>query len=150
MAEIFPSEGLNLVLAIVPKNGTNASTTYIGLWGTSFSASTVGTAGNPRASYDEVASAGSYTRKSIAAASWGANADGGGSADQPGRKTTAGQVTFDTATAAWGTINGFFIADSTTIDAGALYFACNFDDTTAITVNTNDIVKVTPTWEIRN
>ena len=149
MAEIFPSEGLNLVLAIVPKNGTNAASTYMGLWGTNFSASTVGTAANPRSSYTEP-SGGAYARQAIAAASWGANADGGGGASEPGRKTTAGQVTFPTATAAWGTVNGFFLADSSTSAAGALYFAANFDDTTAITVNTNDIVKVTPTWEIRN
>lgn len=149
MAEIFPSEGLDLVIGIVPKGGATVSTTYIGLWGTSFTASTVGTAANARASYTEP-SGGAYARQSIAAASWGANADGGGGASEPGRKTTAGQVTFPTATAPWGTINGFYLVNSSTGGAGSLYYACNFDDTTAITVNTNDIVKVTPTWEIRN
>jgi hypothetical protein len=149
MAEIFPTEGLDMVIAILPKNGANVASTYIGLWGTNFTASTVGTASNPRASYTEP-SGGAYARQTIAAASWGANADGGGGASEPGRKTTAGQVTFPTATAVWGTINGFYLVSSATAGQGSLWFACNFDDTTAITVNTNDIVKVTPTWELRN
>jgi hypothetical protein len=28
--------------------------------------------------------------------------------------------------------------------------ACNFDDTTAVTVNTNDVIKVTPTMQANN
>jgi len=148
VAEIFPTEGLDLIIGVIPKNGTTPASTYMGLF-TTFTASTVGTAGNPRASYTEP-SGGAYARQTIAAASWGSNADGGGSADQPGRKTTAGQVTFPTATAVWGTVNGFFIANSSATSAGSLWFACNFDDTTAVVINTNDIIKVTPVWEIRN
>ena len=30
------------------------------------------------------------------------------------------------------------------------YFAANFDDTTAVTINTNDIIKVTPTINWQN
>lgn len=150
MAEIWPSEGLDLVLAIFPKNGSNVATTYLGLWGTTFTASTVGTAANARGSYTEVSNAGSYARVAIGSAAWQANADGGGGASEPGRKTAASQQTLQTATAAWGTVNGFFLVNTSTIAAGSAYFACNFDDTTAITVNTNDIVKITPTIEIRN
>ena len=65
---------------------------------------------------------------------------------QSGRGSAAAQVTFSTATAVWGTVNGFFVANSTTNAAGVVYFAANFDDTTAVTVNTNDVIKVTPTW----
>lgn len=148
MAEIFPNEGLDLVIAIVPKNGTNAGTTYMGLF-TAFTASTVGTGGQGRSAYTEP-SGGAYARQNVTAASWGANANGGGSGNEPGRKTTSSQVTFPTATAVWGTINGFFLGDTSTAAAGSLYFACNFDDVTAVTINTNDIIKVTPTWEIRN
>lgn len=148
MAEIFPNEGLDLVIAIVPKNGTNAASTYMGLF-TTFTASTVGTGGQTRSAYTEP-SGGAYARQAIGSASWGANATGGGGGNEPGRKTTASQVTFPTATAAWGTINGFFLGDTSTASSGALWFACNFDDTTAVTINTNDIIKITPTWEIRN
>src|SRR5215831_17740764 len=123
MAEIFPNEGLDLVIAIVPKNGTNAASTYIGLF-TTFTATTVGTGSNPQASYTEP-SGGAYARQTIGSASWG------GTANEPGRKTTAGQVTMPTATAVWGTVNGFFLSSTVTAASGSCYFACNFDDTTA-------------------
>ena len=150
MAEIFPTEGLDLIMGIVPKGGATVATTYIALWGTTFTASTVGTAANARASYTEP-TGGAYARQSIAAATWGAQANGtSGSSDQPGRLSTATQITFPTATAPWGTLNGFYLVNSSTAAAGSLYYSCNFDDVTAITVNTNDIVKITPGWEIRN
>src|SRR5215831_14892971 len=122
MAEIFPTEGLDLVLGIVPKGGATVATTYMALWGSAFSASTVGTANNARASYSEP-SGGAYARQSVPAASWGANANGtSGSTDQPGRLTTATQITFPTATAVWGTVNGFFLCNSSTAAQGSLYY----------------------------
>lgn len=130
MAEIFPSEGLDLILGIVPKGGTNVSTTYMGLF-TSFTQSTVGTHGQGRSAYTEPGG-GAYARQNVTAASWGANADGGGGAGAEGRKTTASQVTFPTATASWGAVNGFFLADTSASAAGSLYFAANFDDVTAV------------------
>lgn len=146
MAEIFPDEGLDYILAIFPKNGSNIATLYIGLF-TSQTASTVptrdATGGATPSGWTE-ASGTSYARQSIAAASWGANADNGN-----GRKTTAGQVTFPAAGAGgWGTCNGFFIATAASSQAGdtIIYFA-NFDDTTAITVNENDVVKITPAMQ---
>lgn len=143
MAEIWPDEGLDLVLAVFPKNGTNAASTYIGLF-TAFTASTVGTSGQTRADYTQV-SGGAYAHQTIAAASWGATAAGSG-----GRKTTAGQVTFPTATAVWGTVNGFMVLNTSTAAAGSVYMAANFDDTTAVTINTNDVIKVTPTIQYNN
>jgi hypothetical protein len=140
LAEIFPDEGLDLILGVIPKGGTTPATTYLTLF-TTFTASTVGTAGQTRSAYTEP-SGGAFARQSIAAASWGAQGAGTG-----GRLTTAAQVTFPTATAVWGTINGFALGDTSTAGSGKLYFACNFDDVTSVTVNTNDIVKVTPTWQ---
>lgn len=138
MAEIWPDEGLDLVLGIFPKGGATVATTYIGLF-TAFTASTVGTAAQTRSSYTEP-SGGAYARQSIAAASWGSQAAGSG-----GRQSTAGQVTMPTATAVWGTVNGFAVFDTSTGAAGKVYFAANFDDTTAVTLNTNDVIKITPT-----
>lgn len=143
MAEIWPDEGLDLVLGIFPKNGTNAATTYIGLF-TAFTASTVGTAGQTRSAYTQV-SGGAYAHQSIAASSWGSAAAGSG-----GRQVVAGQVTFPTATAVWGTVNGFMLLNTSTAAAGSVYMACNFDDTTAVTINTNDVIKVTPTIQYNN
>jgi len=136
MPEIWPDEGLDQVLGFFPKNGTLPANTWMGLF-TTFTANTVGTNTDTRASYTEPGSGG-YARQTISSASWGAQA-----AATAGRKTAAGQVTFTTATASWGTINGFFLANS--LSTGSLYFAANFDDTTAVPIQSNDVIKVTPT-----
>lgn len=143
MAEIWPDEGLDIVLNIFPKGGTNLSTTYLSLF-TSDTASTVGTAAQGADHYTEPGS-GAYARQSIAAASWGAIAAGTG-----GRKTTAAQVTFPTATGAWGTVNGFWLANQLSATGDVALFAANFDDTTAIAPQTGDVVKVTPTIQYNN
>lgn len=144
-AEIWPDEGLDLVLGIFPRGGAVPGSTYLGLF-TTFTASTVGTSGQTRTAYTEP-SAGSYANMPIASttATWGAIAAGTG-----GRTTTASQQTFPTATAVWGTVNGFLLKNSSTINAGVCYMACNFDDTTAVTINTNDVIKVTPTVQYNN
>lgn len=146
MAEIFPDEGLDAILAIVPKNGTNLANTYMFLFtgGTAStvpaSSATIGTMGGGFAE----ATGTSYARQAIAAASWGSAAAGTG-----GRKVTAGQVTFPTVgSGGWGTINGFGLASAST--SGVALFYANFDDTTAITSAVNDVIKVTPTWQINS
>ena len=142
MAEIFVDEGLDDIMAIFPKNGTNLATLYIGLF-TSQTASTVPARSAVLATQTGIteATGTAYARQSIAAASWGAQATNGN-----GRKTTAGQVTFPTVGAGgWGTANGFFIADAST--AGKCIYAANFDDVTAVTLNAGDVIKVTPTMQ---
>lgn len=151
MAETFTNEGIDYMMAIFPKNGTNLATSYVGLWtggSGSPSASSVGTmntcvlatpTGITEAAFT------SYARQSVAAASWGAQAAGSGAASG-GRQSTAGQVTFPAAGAAYATaILGFFLATAST--AGVSIFVANFDDTTSIaTLALGDIVKVTPTF----
>ena len=143
MAEIWPDEGLDIVLEIFPRGGANLTSTFLTLF-TAFSASTVGTAGQLADAYTEP-SGGSFARQTIVSASWGAIAAGTG-----GRKTTASQITFPTATASWGTINGFWLANQLSASGDKAIFAANFDDTTAVTINTNDIIKVTPTAQYNN
>lgn len=142
MAEIFPTEGLDYILGVIPKGATTPATLYLGLF-TSQTASTVpaNTAvlstqtGVTETTYT------AYARQALTAATWGAIAAGTG-----GRKATYPQVTFPTVGATpGGNINGFFIATANT--AGIAIFYANFDDTTAITPATNDIIKVTPTWQ---
>jgi hypothetical protein len=145
MAEIFTDEGIDTIMGVMPKNGTNFATLYCGLF-TSQSATTVpartATGGASPSGWTEAAYT-SYARQSIAAASWGAQATNGS-----GRKTTAGQVTFPTVGATGALVNGFFIA--TTSASGAsdkiLYFA-NFDDGAAVDLHTNDVIKVTPSMQ---
>ena len=140
MAEIFPNEGLDLIYAGYPKGATGPANTWIGLF-TSWSATTVAGSAATVASWSEVASAGAYARGTISSASWGTVGT-----TQSGRGSGAAQVVLATATAVWGTVNGFFIANSATQGAGNAWFGANFDDTTAVTVNTNDVIKVTPSW----
>jgi hypothetical protein len=140
VAEIFPNEGLDLIFGVVPKGGTGPANTWIGLF-TAHTASTVGTSAEVVASLSEVSNSGAYARGTISSSSWGTVGT-----TQSGRGSAAAQVIFATATAVWGTVNGFFIANSATNAAGNIWFMANFDDTTAVTINTNDIIKVTPTW----
>lgn len=140
MAEIFPNEGLDLIFAGYPKGATGPANTWLGLF-TSWTASTVAGSGSVIASWAEVSNAGAYVRQTISSASWGTVGT-----TQSGRGSGAAQVTFATATAVWGTVNGFFIANSATNAAGNVWFGANFDDTTSVVINTNDVIKVTPTW----
>ena len=80
---------------------------------------------------------GSYAAQTLATSAWGASSISTGL----GIKTAYSQITFPTVTSGPSTINGFYI-----FDAGALYCIAqaNFDDGTAVTVNTNDVVKLTP------
>ena len=146
MAEIFVDEGLDKLLSIFPKNGSNLSTLYIGLF-TSQTASTVpgrdATGGTSPGGWTEAAGTG-YARQAISAASWGANSTSGS-----GRKTAAGQMTFPTVgSGGWGTANGFFLATHSSSQSGdTLIFFANFDDTTAVTLNENDVIKITPSMQ---
>lgn len=140
MAEIFPNEGLDLIYAGYPKGATGPANTWVALF-TAFTASTVCTSAGVVASMTEVSSAGAYTRQTISSSSWGTVGT-----TQSGRGSAAAQVTFSTASAVWGTVNGFFVANSVTQGAGNIWYAASFDDTTAVVVNTNDVIKVTPSW----
>jgi hypothetical protein len=140
MAEIFPNEGLDLIYAGFPKGGTGPANTWLGLF-TAYTASTVGASNAVMSSWTEVTAAGAYTRQTISSASWGTVGT-----TQSGRGSAAAQVTFATATAVWGTVNGFVVTNSLTTNAGNVWFGANFDDTTAVVINTNDVIKVTPSW----
>ncbi len=147
MAEIYPDEGLDVILAIFPKGGATlaVASQFVGLW-TSFTASTVGAYNNTRTDYAET-NYGSYARTVIP--SWGSPADGDIGGAHTGRKVVAGQVTMPTATSnGAAAINGFGLYDASTL--GHVLFAANFDDTTAVTMNTNDIIKVTPTIQFNH
>lgn len=141
MAEIFPDEGLDLILGQFPKDTTRITSTGLCLF-TSQTASTVMTSGQTLTNVTETTYT-SYAAQALATATWGAVGAGTG-----GRKTTYPQVTFPTVGASGATINGFYIADSTT-DTKVICQA-NFDDVTAVVLATNDVIKVTPTITYQN
>ena len=140
MAEIFPNEGLDLIYGGFPKGSTGPANTWVGLF-TAFTASTVGTSAAVIASWSEVSNAGAYTRGTISSSSWGT-----AGTTQSGRGSAAGQVTFATATAVWGTVNGFFIANSLTNAAGVRLLRRQLRRHDGRGGEHQRRIKVTPTW----
>jgi hypothetical protein len=145
MASVFFDEGLDKIMGIVPKNGTNVASLYIGLF-TGLTGSTVpartATGGASPSGITEVTGT-SYARVQILAASWGAPSTNGS-----GRKITAGQVTMPTAGGAWAAADGFFIATNSASGAGdILIYAANFDSGLVRTLANGDVIKVTPSMQ---
>lgn len=140
MAQMMPDEGLDVIMAIFPKNGTNLTNTYLCLF-TSHTASTVITHAQTMADITETVYT-SYARQALAAATWGAQAE---RPTNLGRQSTYPQVTFPTVGATGATINGFFISDILSTTGDKCIGMANFDDVTAVVLATNDIIKVTPT-----
>ena len=108
----YTNEGLDLIYAGYPKGATGPVNTWLGLF-TSWSASTVAGSAAVIASWAEVSVAGAYARGTIASSSWGTVGT-----TQSGRGSGAAQVTFATATAVWGTCNGFIVCSGATGGAG--------------------------------
>ena len=139
MAQMMPDEGLDIVLGQIPKDTVKYTSPLNLALFTSQTASTVITHAQTIANITETTYT-NYARQSLAAATWGA------AAERPtnlGRQTTYPHVTFPTCGATGATINGFYITNNGhTVCLGQ----ANFDDTTAVVLAQNDIIKVTPTW----
>lgn len=143
MAENFCDEGLDYIINLYVRNtGSILATTYLNLF-TSATASTVPgrTATGAPTGWTEATGTG-YARKSMASTDWGAPAT-----NASGRRTVGNQMTFATVGAGgWGTVNGF--GHSSAATTGTCFWFANFDDTTAVTLNVNDIIKITPTIQL--
>ena len=141
MAEIFPDEGIDAILTIWPKNGTNVGTVWMGLFTSQTSTTCPANSAVLLTSTGVTEATGtSYARQPITSGSWAGDAAG----NPNGRATTAGTVTLATVgSGAWGTVNGFFLA--TAVSGGTAYCYSNFSDTTAIVTAQNDVIKVVPT-----
>lgn len=139
MAQMCPDEGLDLWLGQFPKDTVKYTTPLNLCLFNSQTASTVITHAQTLSAITETTYT-SYARQSLAAATWGALAE---RPTNLGRQTTYPQVTFPTVGASGDTINGFYITNNgnTVLFPGQ----ANFDDTTAVPLATNDIIKVTPT-----
>lgn len=139
MAEIFPNEGLDLIIANAGFQSTGAvpANTWLALF-TSYTASTVGSSASVMASYPEP-TGGAYARATISSASWGAIAS-----TTSGRMATSAQISFVQATGDYSAaLNGFTVCNSLS-GTTKCYYAANFDDTTAVTIKSSDQIKVTP------
>lgn len=141
MAQMFPDEGLDLILSSIPKSTAKPTSPYKLCLFTSQTASTVITHAQTIANITETTYT-SYTRQNLAEATWGAIAERPTNA---GRQTTYPEVTFPTVGTTGATINGFHITDN---GVTKVFAQANFDDQTAVVLVTNDIIKVTPTWAL--
>ena len=150
MAEIFPDEGLDLILNNTFGTATSMGATYyVGLF-SSQTVSTVpartATGGATPSGWQEVwAVTGTYSRQPITTAGWGAISENGN-----GRRRSGTQVTFTGFTNSGSAANGFFISTGSAKLAGdtILMFA-NFDSGVARTLATvSDQLLVTPTVQL--
>jgi hypothetical protein len=147
---MFPNEGRDFMLAIFPKNGTNAANLYLFLFkgGTASTVpaetATIGAMGGTFAEVTTTDYPG-YARVTIPAADWGSAASETIHTVAT-RAVTAAQKSFAAATSAAtpsAAINGFGIASAST--AGVAVYYSNFDDETGISsLAIGDIIRVTP------
>jgi len=140
MAAIFPDDGLDVLLGQWPKNDTRETTANLCLF-TSQTASTVqGHTGNLAGLTETTYT--SYARQSLATATWGALAEYPTNAGRQTVYNSGTPVTFPTVGATGATINGAFLTNGANTK---LIAQANFSDLTAVTLATNDVLKVTPT-----
>ena len=142
--KIYPDQGIDELLSVFPKNGTNHATLYAGLF-TSQTPTTVpdrsALGGASPSGWTEVsAGAGSYARIAIPSSSWGSPVTTG-----TGRKVTAAQVNFTGFTTS-APVNGFFLATLSASGVGdKIIFFANFDDGLSYSlVTTADQLLLTP------
>jgi len=162
---VFPAEGLDYLLGVVPKGGTAPATLYLGLFTTSWATiqgygltNTSITLNGGTYPVTELASATGYTaRPSLAAATWGAATAGttviGANTINVRQSTYGSAITItNTSASTWTGVNGMFIATSATVGqaSGAgttvLWYA-PFSDGSTVTLAVNDSVSITPTWQ---
>jgi hypothetical protein len=145
MAEIFPDEGLDLVINTMFKGGTQDTTLFVGLFTsqtpTTVPARTATGGASPSGWTEMAASSGTYARIAIATGDWGANATNGN-----GRRSTLSAAKQFTGFVGAAAANGFFIATNSAAGAGdtILYFS-NFDSGVARTfAAVGDQLNLTP------
>lgn len=147
MAHTFTDSGLSALLGVLPQTASAQPTAwFLGL----FASQTSGTVPSRTAQGGAVPASWVETpqfasaRQKIDANQWGAPTINGN-----GVKVTGPQVTFPTATANGLSANGFGLFTQPSSKAGdiPIYFA-NFDDLTMLPINSGDVVRVTPTWQL--
>lgn len=133
MAEIWPNEGLKHLLNVFPRNLIAIPSSLTLSAFSSQSATTVMGTAETFANVTACAYSG-YQNATLGSATWGAPSATGGTVT-----CSYAQQNMGTAGAA-GTANGFYIHN-----AGTVLCQANFDDLTAVVLQANDVLKITPT-----
>lgn len=168
---VFPVEGLDYLMNVVPKGLTASGTIYLGLWGQATTWATVsGYATNGQIGITlnsgtypvyEVAPFTGYTsRPALTASNWGAfnttTVNVSGNATLPVAYTTySPAIQFINQGTTVSGINGIFLcigASGTNVGStsgpalGVLWYA-PFSDYSSVTLASGDSVSITPTWQ---
>ena len=156
---LFPQEGLDQILNIIPKTASALTTYYVGLFSTPWSTIsggvavsginvTLNTGTNTIAEVSGV----NYARQTLVSGSWGAIANGtavvNGVTISGRQTTTVSGFTFTCGSGSW-TVNGIFVCSGATAygtNSGVFWYA-PFSDTNPVTVASGDSIVVTPTWQ---
>lgn len=173
---IFPQEGLDYQMAVIPKGATVSGTIYLGLWGqgsgsnlTSWSTiSGYANAGNIAITlnsgtypvYEVSAFTGYASRTALTAANWGAQTSTtvsvSGNATLPVRFSTySPAIQFTNGGATVSGINGIFLcigASGTNVGSSSspslsVLFYAPFSDYSSVTLASGDSISITPTWQ---
>jgi hypothetical protein len=142
MADIFPAEGLDVVLTTFPK-GAPLPELFLGLF-VSQTESTVPDASAVLAIEDGVTEAhgDGYARQMLGPLSWETIRRA-----SAGRQTSHPPVVFPlVGDSGWGTVNGWFLADAKRGGRAVCY--SNFEDLTAVPLLAYDRIEVTPTLRL--
>lgn len=162
---VWPQEGLDYLMGVVPKGGSAPSTLYMGLFTTAWStvqgyglANINVTLNGGTYSVTELSSATGYTtRPSLAAATWGAQAAGtvtiGSNTINVRQSTYGSAVTITNSSGStWTGVNGIFVCTSATVGQASgsgttvLWYA-PFSDGSTVTLANGDSISVTPVWQ---
>lgn len=166
MADLFPDEGLDLLLGIVPKNGANLSQTFMGLYtaqgGTSIPSnqsvlSSSGAGGTNNQGCVEVSTTlwSTYLRITMPSGSWGAQSSSTVWSTSGRIVTSATPAVFPAPTSLYNpspnSIAGFFLSNNSIPYQGIGIYYSNFADSSLIaSLSIGDVVKVTPTFGMGN
>jgi|SRR5215831_7023165 len=162
MADLFPDEGLDALLAIVPKQGTTPTQMFVGLYtasgGSSIPANnaTLAGAGANMQGCAEVSTTlwSTYLRITFPSGSWGAQAASTVWSTSGRIVTGTAAAVFPAPTSAYSpaqAIAGFFLSNASFANSGFAYYYSNFSDNSLInSLAIGDVVKVTPTFGLGN
>lgn len=164
---LWPQEGLDYIMSVLPKGGTSPTSLYLGLMTTSWA--TVEGYGYTNINVtlntgtyivNELASATGYTtRPTLSAASWGANSTGSVtigsntiSVRQSAYAAGTGITITNSSGSTWAGVTGIFVCTSATVGqaSGAgttvLWYA-PFSDQSTVTLANGDSININPTWQ---
>jgi len=174
---IFPQEGIDYQMAVIPKGAAISGTVYLGLWGQGTGANYTSWAtisGYASASqiaitlnsgtypvYEVAPFTGYTTRTSLVNGNWGAQTTTSitvpGNSSLPVRYSTYNTpIVFTNGGATASGINGIFLAigasgtnvGSTSGPSLTVLWYAPFSDYSSITLASGDSISITPTWQI--